>query len=93
VHRNRTIGTDFSPSEDDEFVSSSSSEDGSEDKSSSSSSSEEVVRYLDAKSYKRLKASIFYLIFNNFLFIYIFYLLMNLIYFYIYFIERGVYLG
>uniref|UniRef100_U9TQI1 Uncharacterized protein n=1 Tax=Rhizophagus irregularis (strain DAOM 181602 / DAOM 197198 / MUCL 43194) TaxID=747089 RepID=U9TQI1_RHIID len=43
VHRrNRTSGTDSSSSKDDEFV-------------SSSSSSEEVVKYLDSRSYKRLK--------------------------------------
>ncbi|CAB4429269.1 unnamed protein product [Rhizophagus irregularis] len=53
VHRrNRTSGTDSSSSKDDEFVSSSSS---SEEESASSSSSEEVVKYLDSRSYKRLK--------------------------------------
>ncbi|PKY33084.1 hypothetical protein RhiirB3_451730 [Rhizophagus irregularis] len=47
VHRrNRTSGTDSSSSKDDEFV-------------SSSSSSEEVVKYLDLRSYKRLKEKVF----------------------------------
>jgi hypothetical protein len=54
VHRrNRTSGTDSSSSKDDEFVSS------SEEESASSSSSEEVVKYLDSRSYKRLKESIY----------------------------------
>ncbi|PKK65110.1 hypothetical protein RhiirC2_786602 [Rhizophagus irregularis] len=56
VHRNTTSGTDSSSSEDDEFVSSSSS---SEEESASSSSSEEVVKYLDSRSYKKLKAKVF----------------------------------
>ena len=54
VHRNKTSETDSSSSKDD--VSSSSS---SEEESASSSSSEEVVKYLDSKSYKRLKESIY----------------------------------
>ncbi|PKB91805.1 hypothetical protein RhiirA5_447459 [Rhizophagus irregularis] len=63
VHRrNRISGTDSSSSKDDEFVSSSSSSEeeyasssSSEEESASSSSSEEVVKYLDSRSYKRLK--------------------------------------
>ncbi|EXX62675.1 hypothetical protein RirG_159550 [Rhizophagus irregularis DAOM 197198w] len=57
VHRrNRISRTDSSSSKDDEFVSSSSS---SEEESASSSSSEEVVKYLDSRSYKRLKEKVF----------------------------------
>ena len=64
VHRRiRTSGTDSSSSKDDEFVSSSSS---SEEESASSSSSEEVVKYLDSRSYKRLKESIYLLLIRFF---------------------------
>ncbi|PKC73390.1 hypothetical protein RhiirA1_451180 [Rhizophagus irregularis] len=62
VHRNTTSGTDSSSSKDDEFVSSSSS---SEEESASSSSSEKVVKYLDSRSYKRLKAKVFIWVDSN----------------------------
>ena len=63
VHRrNRTNGTDSSSSKDDEFVSSSSSS----EEESASSSSEEVVKYLDSRSYKRLKESIYLLLIRFF---------------------------